>query len=210
MGKNEQVLVAKEADESDDNNLVENLKTIMKSSDNLRKVVIDSYRAVKIWEPGNEREIRLMQTFDDIIKFVEENPNCECSYCSVKSRIQIEENCSIAVEGKDEFIPKLLNYSFENEDVDDQLSLKEYSATFLFLLHLAQFEYYYKQVKLLVDEKCLPYNDLLASCNPFYNPKNRLIYMGGRIGYNGGGDEIWSSRSFIPDITNSSFRIWLE
>ena len=54
MGKNEQVLVAKEADESDDENLVENLRTIMESSDNLRKVVIDSYRAVKIWEPGNE------------------------------------------------------------------------------------------------------------------------------------------------------------
>ena len=40
---------------------------------------------------------------------------------------------------------------------------------------MAQFEYYYKQVKLLVYEKCLPCNDLHASCSPFYNPKNRLI-----------------------------------
>ena len=87
----------------------------------------------------------------------------------------------------DSFIPKLLEYSFEKEVFDDQLSLKEYSSTFSFLLHVSQFEYFYKQVKALVDEKSLPYNDLLSSSFPLYNPKSRLIHMGGRIGYNGGG-----------------------
>ena len=70
--------------------------------------------------------------------------------------IQVEENCNAAVENGDAFIPKLLEYSFEKEAFDDQLSLREYSSTFLFLLHVAQFEYFYKQVKTLVDEKSLP------------------------------------------------------
>ena len=111
----------------------------------------DSYQALKALEPGNERETRLMQTFEDILKFVEETENCTCSYCNVKSKIQVEEMCSVAVGSGDELIPKLLNYSFEQEDLDDQLSLTEYSSTFLFLLHLTQFEFFYKQVKMLVD-----------------------------------------------------------
>ena len=174
----------------------------MDSSDNIRKVVCDSYQVLKTFEACNESETRLMQTFNDIVKFVEETQNCVCSYCSVKNKIQIEENCSVAMEIRDEFIPKLIEYSFEREDIDDQLSLTEYSSTFLFLLHLAQFEYFYKQIKTLVDEKCLPYNDLLASSCPFYNPRNRLIYMGGKIVYNGGGKEIWSSKLPTQSTTN--------
>ena len=187
MGENEPILVAKEAVEKDGKTLMENLKNIVDSSDNLRKLACDFYKALKSFEPNNERKTRLMQTLGDIFKFVEENENCSCTYCNVKSKIQVEEICNVTVESGDEFIPKLLKYSFEQEDIDDQLSLTEYSSTFLFLLHLAQFEFFYKQVKMLVDERCLPYNDLLASSCPFYNPKNKLLYMGGRIVFNVGG-----------------------
>ena len=47
MGKSEQVLVSKETDAKDDENLVKTLGTIMDSSDNLTKFVCDSYQALK-------------------------------------------------------------------------------------------------------------------------------------------------------------------
>ena len=63
MGKSKHILVSKEADAKDVENLVKTLKTIMDSSDNLRKVVCDSHQALKAFEPGNEREKQLMIAF---------------------------------------------------------------------------------------------------------------------------------------------------
>ena len=49
-----------------------------------------------------------MTAFEDIVKFVEETQKCECSYCNVKHKIQVGENCGVVVESGDEFILKPL------------------------------------------------------------------------------------------------------
>ena len=56
MGESEHDLLSKETDAKDDENLIKTLKTIMDWSDNLRKVVCESHQALKVFEPGNERE----------------------------------------------------------------------------------------------------------------------------------------------------------
>ena len=53
VGKNEPILVDKEAAERDGENLMKDLRTIMDSSDNLRKVICDSYQVLKTFEACN-------------------------------------------------------------------------------------------------------------------------------------------------------------
>ena len=90
----------------------------------------------------------VQEKFSSLLKYGEEKPNCLCFYGRAKQSIKVLqkaskdidiENCVIAIQ---QFAPREVFYSFKDENVDDEIGLKEYCATFLFVLFLEQHKAY--------------------------------------------------------------------
>ena len=130
--------------------------------------------------------------FSSLLNYVEENPNGQCFYCKAKQSIEFlkpsnnidKESCGIAIN---QFTPREVFYSFKDEDVEDEIGLKEYCATFLFVLFLEQHKAFPNQIHTLISDDTLKYSDILASISPFYNTSTQLLHMGGRIGMGASG-----------------------
>ena len=71
--------------------------------------------------------------------------------------------------------------------MEDEIGLKEYCATFLFVLFLEQHKAFPNQIHTLISDDTLKYSDILASISPFYNTSTQLLHMGGRIGMGASG-----------------------
>ena len=93
---------------------------------------------------------------------MEETSNCQCFYCKEKQSIEFlnpsndidKENCGIAIQ---QFAPREVFYSFKDENVEDEIGLKEYCATFLFVLFLEQRKAFSNQIHALKAEDTLKY-----------------------------------------------------
>ena len=90
-----------------------------------------------------------------------------------------KESCGIAIN---QFAPREVFYSFKDEDVEDEIGLKEYCATFLFVLFLKQHKAFPNQIHTLISDDTLKYSDILASISPFYSTSTQLLHMEGIIG----------------------------
>ena len=86
------------------------------------------------------------------------------------------------------FLPREIFCSFDQEEVEVELSLPEYCAVFLFVLYLEQHRYFPKQIISLASKERLENSDIIASVSPFYHSKTKLLHVGGRIAAYASGD----------------------
>ena len=123
-------------------------------------------------------------------------------YCKAKQSIEFlkpsndidKERYGIAIN---EFSPREVFYSFKDENVEDEIGLKEYCATFLFALFLEKHKAFPNQSHSLITDDTLKYSEILASISPFYNTSTQLLHMGGKLEWELLGDEI---RNFCKTI----------
>ena len=144
-----------------------------------------------------QQDTSTYQKYISLLKYVEENPNCERFYCKAKSSIEFlkpsnqteTEYCGIAMQ---QFAPREVFYSFQEENVEQEMGLKEYCATFLFVLFLEQHRYFSRQIHAMISGDILKHSDILAAASPFYNESTQLVHVGGRIemGANGRRDDV--------------------
>ena len=71
--------------------------------------------------------------------------------------------------------------------MEDEIGLKEYCATFLFVLFLEKYKAFPNQIHTLISGDTLKYLDILASISPFYNTSTQLHHMRGKIGMGASG-----------------------
>ena len=167
--------------------MLEELEKIYTASNNIKIVIQNTFKMIEA-----QTEPIVQEKFSSLLKYVEENPNCQCFYCKAKQSIDFlkppkdinTENCGIAIQ---QFAPREVFYSFEDENVENEIGLKEYCATFLFVLFLEQHKFFPSQIHTLISGDNLKYSDILASISPFYNASTQLLHMGGRIGMGASG-----------------------
>ena len=141
---------------------------------------------------------------------MEETPNCECFYCKTKSSIEFlkpsnhteTEYCGIAIQ---QFAPREVFYSFQDENVEQEMGLKEYCATFLFVRFLEQHKYYSHPIHAMISGDNLKHSNILAAASLFYNKSTQLVHVGGRIGMGANGRRDMSFCKNSPDTVSSSY-----